>query len=81
MFDAARNFVAGVPAAAGMRHIGDIISDIQAGKSFPPLIAAEDPDGSLILIEGHSRATGCIGSAGAADRSELPPRYGCSLPP
>jgi len=55
--DGARNFVAGVPAAVGMDHIADIIAAIEAGRSFPPLIAAEDTDGSLILIEGHSRAT------------------------
>jgi hypothetical protein len=55
--DGAKNFAAGVPAAAPMEHVKGIISALRAGNRFPPLIAAADTDGSLILIEGHSRAT------------------------
>lgn len=54
--DAARNFSDGVPAAARMAQVTEIISAIKRGATFGPLIAAEDHDGSLILIEGHSRA-------------------------
>lgn len=54
--DAARNFEAGVPAAAPFQYIWSIVAALRAGASFRPLIAAQDTDGSLTLIEGHSRA-------------------------
>jgi hypothetical protein len=38
-------------------HINAIGQALRNGARFPELIAAEHTDGSLILIEGHSRAT------------------------
>jgi hypothetical protein len=54
--DAAHNFQAGSTAAAPFQHIWSMISALRAGGGFAPLITAQDADGSLILIEGHSRA-------------------------
>jgi hypothetical protein len=58
--DGAANFAARIPGAAVMGHVANIIPAIQAGKAFPPLVAAQDTDGSLILVEGHSRATAYV---------------------
>jgi hypothetical protein len=41
-------------ASLGVRGV---ITALRAGKTFPPLIAAEGTQGELILIEGHTRAT------------------------
>jgi len=38
-------------------HINGIVEALRNGTRFPELIAAQDNDGGLILIEGHSRAT------------------------
>ena len=39
-------------------HIEGILADLRRGKNFAPLIAAQGVDASsLVLIEGHSRAT------------------------
>jgi hypothetical protein len=64
--DGARNFSAGVPAAAKMPQIAAIVADIKQGATYDPLIAVQDRDGSLVLIEGHSRATAYVitGSTG-----------------
>jgi hypothetical protein len=53
--DGARNYTSGPPA--GLSHIMDVLAAFRTGEMFQPLIAAEHTDGSLILIEGHSRAT------------------------
>jgi hypothetical protein len=55
--DGACNYAAGVPVAAAVKEVGAIAAAIGAGATFAPLIAAQDADGSLILIEGHKRAT------------------------
>jgi hypothetical protein len=39
------------------QQIAAIAQEVRNGRRFPELIAAEAEDGSLILIEGHSRAT------------------------
>jgi len=39
------------------QQIADIAQALRNGRCFPELIAAEAEGGSLILIEGHSRAT------------------------
>jgi len=67
--EGARNFQAGVPAAAPMIHIAAIVEAVKRGERFPELIAAQDTDGSLVLIEGHSRATGYV-IAGRTDGIE-----------
>jgi hypothetical protein len=38
-------------------QIAAIAQELRNGRRFPELIAAEAEDGSLILVEGHSRAT------------------------
>ena len=38
-------------------HIMDITAALIGGRQFPPLIAAHDIDDSLVLVEGHARAT------------------------
>jgi hypothetical protein len=53
--DGARNYVKSPPA--GLSHIADVLAGFRSGEAFQPLIAAEHADGSVILIEGHSRAT------------------------
>jgi hypothetical protein len=54
----AHNFEQGIAAAADFPHFAAIRSALRGGKIFAPLIAVEDcDDRSLILIEGHSRAT------------------------
>ncbi len=58
--DGARNFSAGVPAAAKMAHIAAIVADIKQGATYDPVIAVQDRDGSLVPIEGHSRATAYV---------------------
>src|SRR4029077_14068215 len=55
--DGARNFGASTPGAIGMSHIMDITAALIGGRQFPPLIAAHDIDDSLVLVEGHARAT------------------------
>jgi hypothetical protein len=52
----ARNFAQG-PADAATQQITGIVQSIREGQRFPELIAAQAEDASLILIEGHSRAT------------------------
>lgn len=39
------------------QNIKQIADDFKKGKRYPELIAVEDHDGSLILVEGHTRAT------------------------
>ncbi len=58
--DGARNFSAGVPAAAKMAHIAAIVADIKQGATYDPLIAVQDRNGALVLVEGHSRATAYV---------------------
>ena len=41
-------------------QINGIAAVLRSGGSFPELITVEHQDGSLILIEGHSRATAYI---------------------
>jgi hypothetical protein len=52
----ARNFLQR-PSDVATQQIAAIAEDIRKGKRFPELIAAEPDGGSLVLIEGHSRAT------------------------
>jgi len=40
--------------------IACIARALESGAKFPALIAAATTDGSLIIIEGHKRATACI---------------------
>jgi hypothetical protein len=54
--DGARNF-RGLPDEPNTHHICAIAEACRNGIRFPELITAEAHDGSLILIEGHSRAT------------------------
>jgi hypothetical protein len=51
-------------------QINGIVEALRDGTCFPELIAAQDNDGGLILIEGHSRATAylieeCVGGVEA----------------
>jgi hypothetical protein len=57
--DGARNFTT-TGAVPGTEQITGIVNTIRNGTVFPELIAAETNDGSLILIEGHSRATAYV---------------------
>jgi hypothetical protein len=41
-------------------QINGIVEALRNGARFPELVAAQDNDGSLILIEGHSRATAYV---------------------
>lgn len=68
LLDGAKNFIAGGPAAAAMAQIQGIADAIDGGATFPALIAAQDADGSLILIEGHSRATAYVMKSATADK-------------
>jgi len=54
--DAAHTFEAGGPVAAPFQQIWGVIAALRAGVGFAPLIAEQEADGSLILVEGHSRA-------------------------
>jgi hypothetical protein len=54
--DGAHNFMH-LPHTEGTEHIGGVMAALRSGKVFAPLIAVESGDGSLILMEGHSRAT------------------------
>jgi hypothetical protein len=42
------------------QQIGAIAQALRTGRRFPELIAAQADDGTLILIEGHSRATAYV---------------------
>jgi hypothetical protein len=53
--DGARNYAKSPPA--GLSYIADVLAAFRAGETFQPLIVAEHADGSVILIEGHSRST------------------------
>jgi hypothetical protein len=55
----ARNFREN-PATAGISQISDIAEALRKGMRFSELIAAETRSGSLVLIEGHSRATAYV---------------------
>jgi hypothetical protein len=57
--DGARNLIQ-VPPNAATAHIRQIVAALHNGQAFAPLITAESEDGSLILIEGHSRATAYV---------------------
>lgn len=48
------------PADPDTQQIGAIAQALRKGVRFPPLIAAQHREGSLILIEGHSRATAYV---------------------
>ncbi len=48
------------PADPDTQQIGAIAQALRNGVYFPPLIAAQHREGSLILIEGHSRATAYV---------------------
>jgi hypothetical protein len=52
----ARNF-SQRPDGQDTSHISAIANALRNGTRFPELIAAQHDDGSLVLIEGHSRAT------------------------
>lgn len=41
----------------GLEHLPAVLAELRNGRVFPPLIAAARADGSLTVIEGHSRAT------------------------
>jgi hypothetical protein len=63
--DGARNFCKehAIPTTArdafsrAIQPIAFIVTALRVGKQLPDLIAAETRDGSLIIIEGHKRAT------------------------
>jgi hypothetical protein len=55
----ARNFLRR-PEHAGIRQIDGILAALREGVRLPELIVAQGLDGSLILIEGHSRATAYV---------------------
>jgi hypothetical protein len=65
----ARNYAGGVPAAAAVKDVSAIVEAIGMGARLAPLIAAQDVDGSLILIEGHKRATAYL-MTGTTDNVE-----------
>jgi hypothetical protein len=56
VMDGARNLIARPPDPE-TAHIAEIVVALRHGQTFAPLIAVESPDASLILLEGHSRAT------------------------
>ena len=43
-------------------NIKAVADDLRAGKRYPALIAVESEGGSLILVEGHTRATAYVQS-------------------
>jgi hypothetical protein len=49
-----------LPQTEETAHIGQVATALRSGKSFGPLIAIESDDGSLVLMEGHSRATAYV---------------------
>lgn len=66
----ARNF-SQRPDDPATYHINAIAEALRNGVRFPELIVALDNDGSLILIEGHSRATAYLMEQFAGDVEAL----------
>jgi len=66
----AQNF-RGLPDDPATYHIYAIADAVRNGTRFPELITAEADDGSLILIEGHSRATAYLMEGFPADCDAL----------
>jgi hypothetical protein len=54
---------------ADTQQVGEILAAMRNGACFAELIAVEAVDGSLILVEGHSRATAYV-QAGSIDGVE-----------
>ena len=59
VIDGARNF-SQRPVTPDTDHIIPIAEAIRSGEHFPELIAVTATDGSLILVEGHSRGTAYV---------------------
>ena len=57
--DGARNFTNG-PYSEETAHIGQVVAALRSGQTFAPLIAVQSDDASLVLMEGHSRATAYV---------------------
>jgi hypothetical protein len=57
--DGARNFSKGLSNEA-TAHINPIATALRNGHEFAPLITVGSDDGSLILVEGNSRATAYV---------------------
>lgn len=56
-----RRVIDGASAAVGRdTKIDGIVADVRRGKRFLPIIAAQEPHGPLILVEGHNRATAFV---------------------
>jgi hypothetical protein len=49
-----------LPQPEDTAHIGEVTAALRSGLMFAPIIAVEAGDGSLILMEGHSRATAYV---------------------
>ena len=56
--DGAKSYERNPPV--GLAHIAGVLAALRSGHVLQPMIFAEHADGSLILLEGHSRATAYI---------------------
>jgi hypothetical protein len=64
----AANYSRGVADPNAWSHLDAILARLRGGERFAPLIAAQSiDDSSLVLIEGHSRATAYLIEAKNAD--------------
>ena len=55
--DGARHLHTHPTAENADQNVPGVIQALRKGTTFPPLIAASNGDGPLVLIEGHTRAT------------------------
>jgi hypothetical protein len=59
VMDGARNLTNG-PYSEETAHFGQVAAALRGGRTFAPLITVQCEDGSLILLEGHARATAYV---------------------
>jgi hypothetical protein len=66
--DGAANYSRGVADTNVWSHLDAILAGLRRGETYAPLIAAQSvDDSSLVLVEGHSRATAYLIEATTAD--------------
>jgi hypothetical protein len=65
VIDGARRAEATQVGENANENIKAVTDDLRAGKRYPALIAVESEGSSLVLVEGHTRATACVLAQGA----------------
>jgi len=68
--EGAKNLGPDTPAKDDAANIRAVADDLKRGRRYPELIGVDDPNGHIILMEGHTRATAYV-------LAKLPERVEC----